>query len=120
MLTSPTLLEKCCSSYLVLKYGLPQSWLVEEKYKKLKVVKEVLPKIHQLVVKKIKANDEKAPLPQYNERKVKDLLRYICRVFHEHELCTLTYKVMQEEVITRDFRNGKGVYAPFFSAVSIS
>ena len=79
--------RKFIQLYLVLKYGLPQDWLVKSHYNKLKVVKEVLPKVQQLLVMKLKAADKKAEAPQYNENKVKDFLRHVCQIFHDHELC---------------------------------
>ena len=62
---------------------------------------------------KLKAADKKAKAPQHNENKVKDFLRYVCKLFQDHELCPLTYELMQQEVISRDFRNRKAVHVPF-------
>ena len=62
--------------------------------------------VYEAIVKRLKKNNAKATLPPLDEKKPYDLLQLLCKVHHNHTLCDMTLQLMQEDVVTKDFRNG--------------
>ena len=63
--------------------------------------------VYEAIVKRLKQNNAKATLPAFDDKKLYDLLQLVCKAHHNHTLCDMTLHLMQEEVVTKDFRNGK-------------
>lgn len=90
---------------MCIKYGISSKQIADERIQILKI-KQVLESVYAAVVKEMKREIRNTNGISYNVKKPKDLLELICDAHHQHDLCEITYKLMQEERVTCDFRQG--------------